>query len=167
MMKQFGKSRKLMIKIKLSALRKKLTIVIIIMTIMPVSSAVSQSFSCSFGKQAACLDYGDKICSSMGKCVSDDAVCFDSYTCGFGGFVCKSSLEELADDYDNLRDECNNIIDNYNDLRSQNRSIVDEFNDLNSEYKIISNRLRDTRDEIFMLQRCVQSSTTLEEALSC
>ncbi len=47
--------------------------------------AYGESFSCSFGKRGACLGYGDTVCSSSGKCVSDDAVCFDSYTCGWGG----------------------------------------------------------------------------------
>jgi hypothetical protein len=72
--------------------------------------SLAQSFSCSIGSQPACLDYGEKVCSSNGKCVTSDAVCFNSYTCNFEGFVCKSDMDELAEKakrmaqgYDELR----------------------------------------------------------------
>lgn len=70
----------------------------------------AQSFSCRMGSQPACLDYGDKVCNSTAKCVSSDAVCFDSYTCNYSGFVCKSDMDDLAkkakrmaEGYDELR----------------------------------------------------------------
>lgn len=71
----------------------------------------AQSFSCPIGKQAACLDYGDKVCDSiLGKCVPHDAQCFDSFTCNYAGFVCKSDMDDLArtaermaDSYDEFR----------------------------------------------------------------
>ena len=142
--------------------------------ILPFGPVIPQSFSCSFGKTAACLDYGDKVCSSMGKCVSDDAVCFSSFTCGYGGFVCKSSLEDMADDYDelvsdynNLRNKCNNIVDDYNDAVSRHSDLVDDYNDLNSNYKSILNRLESKQDELFEYRNCVESSNTLAEALRC
>ena len=142
--------------------------------ILPFGPVISQSFSCSFGTTAACLDYGDKICSSMGKCVSDDAVCFSSFTCGYGGFVCKSSLEDMADDYDeivsdynNLRNKCNNIVDDYNNAVSRHSDLVDDYNDLNSNYKSILNRLDSKQDELFEYRNCVESSKTLVEALRC
>ena len=142
--------------------------------ILPFGPVIPQSFSCSFGKTAACLDYGDKVCSSMGKCVSDDAVCFSSFTCGYGGFVCKSTLEDLADDYDelvsdynNLRNKCNNIVDDYNDAVSRHSDLVDDYNDLNSNYKSILNRLESKQDELFEYRNCVESSNTLAEALRC
>ncbi len=43
----------------------------------------AQSFSCPIGKRAACLDFGDKV-------VDGSAQCFNSYTCDFSGFMCKS-----------------------------------------------------------------------------
>lgn len=81
-----------------------------------------QSFSCRMGSQPACLDYGDKVCSSNGKCVTSDAVCFDSYTCNFQGFVCKSDMDELAEKakrmargYDELR-QCLSRSNNMSDV---------------------------------------------------
>ena len=84
--------------------------VIAFMLLALSGGADAQSFSCPYGKQPSCLDYNDKVCSSMGKCVTNDAVCFESYTCGYDGFVCKSDMESLtkkaksmALNYDELR----------------------------------------------------------------
>lgn len=74
-------------------------------------AANAQSFSCRLGTQPACLDYGDKVCSSRGKCVTSDAVCFDSYTCGYKGFVCKSKLDEIVDAHDVVVTKYNTLID--------------------------------------------------------
>lgn len=92
-------------------------IVLFAATLIVASPAFTQNFSCSFGTRAACLDYGDKVCSSMGKCVSSDAICFDSYTCGFKGFVCKAKLDEVADEYDKLVGKYNKLVDNANDVQ--------------------------------------------------
>ena len=156
--------------------------------ILPFGPVIPQSFSCSFGTTAACLDYGDKICSSMGKCVSNDAVCFSSFTCGYGGFVCKSTLEDLADDYDKLRNNCNNIVNEYEDLRDRFNSLVSKFNNLNDEYSDLLDRhnnlvgefndlnsnyssaiqnLEEKQDALFEYRSCVGSSNSLTEALSC
>ena len=96
------------------------------------------------------------------------------FTCGYGGFVCKSTLEDLADDYDelvsdynNLRNKCNNIVDDYNDAVSRHSDLVDDYNDLNSNYKSILNRLESKQDELFEYRNCVESSNTLAEALRC
>lgn len=72
--------------------------------------AYGDSFSCNYGKQPACLDYGDKVCSSYAKCVSNDAVCFDAYTCNSQGYICKSVFQELADEYDDLVNKYNSLI---------------------------------------------------------
>lgn len=84
--------------------------------------SLSQSFSCMIGTQPACLDYGDKVCSSNSKCVRSDAVCFDSFTCNYAGFVCKSDMDDLADKakrmaqgYDELR-FCLNRADDMEDV---------------------------------------------------
>lgn len=65
--------------------------------------ASAQSFSCPVGKRAACLDYGDKV-------VDGSAQCFNSYTCDFSGFMCKSDHDSyvkkakaLVETYDGLK----------------------------------------------------------------
>ena len=110
-------------------------------------------FSCSYGKQGACLDYGDKICSSLAKCVSNDAVCFESYTCGLDGFICKSKYDDLSNEYDNLLNKCKNIATKHDEL-------VDEYN-------ILLNELRSAVSEYEDLESCVSYSSTLDEAKGC
>jgi hypothetical protein len=95
--------------------------IILLMSILMLQTAVyayGNNFSCNYGKQGACLDSGDKVCSSYSKCVKDDAVCFDSYTCGYQGFVCKSKFQDLADGYDELVRKYNNLIRKQNDQMS-------------------------------------------------
>ncbi len=116
-------------------------------------SAFGDSFSCSYGKRGACLDYGDKVCSSYAKCVSSDAVCFDSFTCNFKGFICKSKFNELADEYDSLLIKCKNIASEHDEL-------VDEYDNLLRKYK---NAISEYED----LQSCISGASSLEEAQSC
>ena len=58
------------------------------------------------------------MCSSSAKCVSDDAICFDSYTCDYSGFICKSKFDELANEYDELTTRCKDIAREYDELVS-------------------------------------------------
>lgn len=92
------------------------------------------------------MEYGDKVCSSTAKCVSDDAVCFDSYTCGYQGFICKSKFDDLAIEHDDLLRKCRNIASEHDDL-------VDKYNGLLRKYKELEN--------------CVSYASSLEEAQAC
>ena len=105
------------------------------------TSALSygSNFSCSYGKQGACLDYGDKVCSSFAKCVNNNAVCFDSYACNYKGFICKSKFDDLAD-------ACEEISDKHDDL-------VNQYNGLLHKYRNLSD--------------CISSASSLSEAHDC
>ena len=102
--------------------------------------------------------------------------------------MCKSTLEDLADDYDKLRNNCNNIVDEYEDLRDRFNSLVSKFNNLNDEYSDLLDRhnnlvgefndlnsnyssaiqnLEEKQDALFEYRSCVGSSNSLTEALSC
>lgn len=116
-------------------------------------AAVAQSFTCNFGKQPACLDYGDKVCSSSGKCVSDDAICFNSYTCDYQGFVCKSDLLDVARKHDDLANDYNDLVGKYDELLRKAKSLANEYDELSSE-------LEDA-------QSCVYYADTVEEARNC
>jgi len=122
-------------------------------TLLAIPPAVQgQSFSCTFG-QPACLDYGDKICSSAGKCVDESATCFDSYTCDYEGFTCKSNLTDLAGDYDQL-------VNRYNDLLNDAKELGDEYDELLSEFE----------DAIYAHQSfkdCVEASGSISDARYC
>ena len=108
--------------------------------------AYEDSFSCPYGKRAACLDSNDKVCSYSAKCVSNDSICFDSYTCDYNGFTCKSNLDSLASEYDTL-------VNNYNNLRNEYESLQGEFEDSQGDY-----------DE---LESCGSYASSLYEAKSC
>lgn len=90
----------------------------------------AQSFSCRLG-QPACLGYGDKVCNSNAKCVTQDAICFDSFTCNYDGFVCKSDMKKVVSAYDEVIIKHNALVDTLNDLRHCLRmaDTVDEAQD--------------------------------------
>ena len=108
--------------------------------------AFGNSFTCPLGTQASCLDYNDKICSSMSKCVDSNAVCFDSYTCDYAGFICKS--------------EYNDLVSDYNDVLRKYKNISSEYNDLVDNYNEVQYNIENFKD-------CIFNSTTLEEAKNC
>ncbi|MFT4160916.1 hypothetical protein [Shinella sp.] len=74
-------------------------------------ATAQQSFTCNWGKEAACLDYGAKVCSQFGKCVDENAVCFKKSTCDYNGFMCTSDHEEYAK-------KAKAMAANYDDFRS-------------------------------------------------
>lgn len=123
-------------------------------------SASAQSFSCPFGKNAACLDYSDKICSTFGKCVDDNAVCFSNYTCDFKGFVCKSALDEVVEQHDDVVQKYNTLVREHNSL-TQELSAKSVENEENVQRN--SKLFRALQDA----QSCVQGADTLEEAQRC
>ncbi|WVT72589.1 hypothetical protein QM996_13860 [Sinorhizobium chiapasense] len=125
------------------------------------SSIVSaQSFSCPIGKNAACLDYGDKVCSTFGKCVDGNAVCFNNYTCDFKGFVCKSSLEEVVEQHDN-------VVRKYNTLVTEHKALSQELSAKSAENEENVTRNGKLFQALRDAQSCVNNATTLEEAQDC
>lgn len=61
--------------------------------------------------QPACLDFGDKV-------VRQSAVCFDSYTCNYDGFVCKSDMKKVVDAYDLVILKHNTLVNVVNGLKN-------------------------------------------------
>ena len=107
----------------------------------------SGDFSCPLGTDGACLDWGDKVCSSFSKCVDKNASCFSEYTCGFQNeFVCKSDLDAVVTKYDELVRKFNRLVNEHDEL-------IRKFN-----------RLVDKHDE---LETCVSTSETLSAAKRC
>ena len=118
-----------------------------------ICSAYGNNFSCSYGKQGACLDYNDKVCSAYSKCVDQNAQCFNQNTCGYGGFVCKSDLEDLANDYDSLASKCKRLANDYDDLTDKYNNLVNDYNNQLEKHK--------------SYQDCIEYSQTLEDAKLC
>ena len=101
---------------------------------LAAAPAMAQNFSCSTGRPA-CLGYGDKV-------VDQNAQCFSGATCGYGGFVCKTKLDSVVNEYDR-------VVSSYNDLVRKNRTlyetaqeIVRKNADLTSEYNELLGRNR-------------------------
>lgn len=61
----------------------------LLIVVIGPSHLAAQSFSCSMGKRAACLDYSDKV-------VDGSAQCFNSYTCDYNGFMCQSDHNDYV-----------------------------------------------------------------------
>jgi hypothetical protein len=112
----------------------------------------AQSFSCSFG-EPACLDYGAVVCKSSAICVCKDAICFDSYTCDYNGFVCKSQFNEAVAEIDEK-------------IRRHNL-LVAEYNELNERHARVTAELESLRNDKRSADSCVESASTLEEAQFC
>lgn len=117
------------------------------------AQAYGSSFSCPYGKKAACLDYGDSACPINAKCVVSDAVCFDSNTCGYGGFICESEFDDLASEYDDLLDDCKTLSRDHDDL-------IDKYNRLLEKYKSKLSKYQE-------VEYCVSHATTADEVKSC
>lgn len=98
-----------------------------------------QSFSCRIGREPACLEIGDTVCSFMGKCVDKDASCFERYQCDYEGFTCKSNLTECAEKHDELVEKYNRLVSDFNDLLDKHTEV----------------------------SRCVEYASSLQEAQDC
>ncbi|MER9574931.1 hypothetical protein NKI78_04660 [Mesorhizobium sp. M0400] len=123
------------------------------------ASPAGQSFSCSFG-EPACLDYGAVVCKSSATCVSKDSICFDSYTCDYKGFVCKSKFDDAVGLYEAQ-------VDKYNE-------VVGKFNLLNSTYERVRiekaaalSDLEDAQAKARRVSDCVYGADTIESAKGC
>jgi len=91
----------------------------------------AQNFSCRIGTQPACLDYGDKVCSSMGKCVDSSSACFDQYQCNYEGFTCKSNVTQCVEAHDALVNKYNDLSNDYDDLLTKAKEVAKKHDDLN------------------------------------
>lgn len=92
--------------------------------------AHAQNFSCGIGDRGACLGFGDTVCSSQGRCVNRDALCFDRYQCDYEGFTCQSNVTACVQDYNFLLDDHNRLVRDYNDLLEGRDRLADDYNEL-------------------------------------
>lgn len=157
-------------------------------TMVPITSALvvaidahAQSFSCRFGTQPACLDSGDTVCSWLGKCVDEDAVCFEPYQCDYEGFTCRSNLTDCADDYEDLADDYNNLVrdarematefdrltSEYEALFSEHQELRVQFSRLEAERNRLDLELREARNELSDVVSCIQNAGLASSFRAC
>lgn len=115
--------------------------------------ATAQSFQCRAGQDAACLDWGETVCTNSGKCVSESAACFDSYQCDYKGFACKSDVDQCVEAHDEVVKDYNALLADHETLRTAGRELAESHDKLLSE-------LREMRD-------CLNYASTIEDAQSC
>lgn len=102
-------------------------------------NAYGDTLYCPDGKQMKCLGFSEKI-------VSNNAVCFDAFTCDQDGFVCKSELDAMADEHEGLLNKHNDLVNTYNELHTAYVSTVSGHEEL---------------------VRCLSIASTLDEAKGC
>jgi hypothetical protein len=122
-------------------------LLLLALSLMLSPVAAQQSFSCSFGKRAACLGYDDKV-------VDQSAVCFSGHACGYKGFVCKSKMDDLADEYQSLVQSHNELIRRNRTLVDlaesavrQNKSLTNDYNELMAKAEALTTRFEEQMEE--------------------
>lgn len=117
------------------------------------TQAGAQSFTCRIGTDAACLEYGDTVCTSAGMCVDRNAECFDRFACDYEGFTCQSNVSECVDEYRRL-------LVAHDDLLAAHNDLVDEINDLFENGRALIAIMEDQ-------QGCVLAARDLDQAQGC
>ena len=126
-----------------------------------------QSFTCRSGQDAACLDWGDTVCSSGGMCEDANAACFEPYQCDYKGFTCKSNVDECVEAHDKVVSDFNDLRGDYETLRLAGVEISDAFEELQADFEALRGealRLQDASDDT---RNCLYAADTLEDAQLC
>jgi hypothetical protein len=139
----------------------------LVLLLMPSAASAQQGFTCPFGTQAACLDYGETVCSSSGQCVSEDAMCFDRYQCDYEGFTCKSNLTDCADEYDRLLSTHNSLVDDYNDLLASSRDLQASFEEAVGELEDARREVIYVRDALDNVVSCIEGLGSFGDPTNC
>ncbi|MDD7973461.1 hypothetical protein [Roseinatronobacter alkalisoli] len=143
--------------------------------------AMGQSFSCNMGTRPTCLGFGETACSSSGKCVNQNAVCFDSFQCDYRGFTCRSNVVECLDrhecllrDHNTLVDEYNGLLDTHSRLVRDHNALISDHRDLRASHSDLIDQHRRNLEFTRQLQRdldnvegCLILARTLNDAQEC
>jgi len=140
--------------------RIKIFVFCLAITVVASALACGADFSCPSGKTAACLGYNDIVCSDLAKCVSSDALCFDADVCDYQGFICKSEINALAAEYDNLLRTCQGVAVNHDYRAEENEQLVNTYNDLVWKHNDVVSKYEN-------LKSCISQASTLEAAQRC
>ena len=138
---------------------KSALVVLVGIGLVSATMGAAQSFSCSIG-QPACLGWGETVCSSSGKCVSDSAMCFDRWQCDFEGFTCKSNVSECVDKYESLLAKYNELVADYNKVLRSRADLASDYDDLYEATQSLA-------EVIENIEFCVNWADTLEDAKTC
>ena len=141
--------------------------ILFVLAMIPTAAAAQQGFTCPYGDRGTCLGYGDTICSSSGKCVSESAACFDNYQCNYEGFTCKSNVTECAAEYDGLLIRFNTLVDDYNKVLEGRREMRAEFQSALEDLDDTRRNLRRTEGTLNDVSYCIESLGRLDDPNNC
>ena len=102
-------------------------------------NAHAERLYCEGTKELRCIGADQRV-------VKSSAVCFENMQCGQEGFVCKSTLDDLSDEFNSLRQEYSDLADTHNEL-------IDAYESSLAAQEQTSH--------------CINRATTLEQAKSC
>ena len=130
--------------------RRALTTILIggISVLAAPSISRAESFTCLNDTSAACLSRGESICTSQGRCVTSDAVCFESNTCAGGEFVCAADLRNHVSDF---TAQITQLTEAEEKARNGHAAAVRDYNKVAESYSTVVRSYLE-------FQACVQSS---------
>ncbi|MFN5997181.1 MAG: hypothetical protein ACK47C_00635 [Paracoccaceae bacterium] len=126
---------------------------LMVAVVLASGPASGQTFECRMGQNAACLDWGETVCTSQGMCVSKDAACFDSHQCDHKGFACKSDVDQCVEAHDKIARDYNTLLAEYETLRQAGEELATSHDRLERELE--------------ELKGCLASVSTVEDAENC
>lgn len=129
--------------------------------------AMGQSFQCRIGQDAACLDWGESVCSSGGKCVAESAECFESHQCDYKGFACKSDVDQCVEAHDKIARDYNSLISDYDTLHTAGQELAESYDALQRDFEELQREVRDLEDAHDELQSCLTLAQTVAATKLC
>jgi len=136
----------------------KIRALLVAVALLPSTAMAQQAFTCPYGDRGACLGFGETVCTSSGRCVRDDALCFDRYQCNYEGFTCRSNVTECIDDYDNLLRRFNTLVDDYNGLLADSREIQDAWEAAADELDETTSQLATTLADLLRAEQSLRET---------
>ena len=129
--------------------------------------ATGQTFECRMGQNAACLDWGETVCTNGGKCVSESAACFDSYQCDYKDFACKSNVDECVEAHDRIVRDYTALVEDHETLRKAGAELAEGYDDQKGKIESLERDVRDLQKARDEAETCLFLADTLETAKTC
>jgi len=93
---------------------------VLITSLITLSTFSWAEFTCPAGTEPACIEAGDRVCSSGTKCVEINTTCFDDFPCGAEeGFVCGSEYDAALNDHKRSTEKYDQLVKENVDLRQE------------------------------------------------
>ena len=129
--------------------------------------AAGQSFQCRIGQDAACLDWGETVCASGGKCVRESAACFDAYQCDYKGFACRSDVDQCIEAHDRITRDYSALLADYETLRGAGQQLAESHDVLQRELEDLRREVRELENARAEIDACLAMAESVTDAKLC